>query len=173
MDRDRFWELVGAVRTQAGSSIDDYEKVLRSQLSDLSPEELASFDHHFHQLVDAAYRWKLWAAAYLINGGCSDDGFYYFRGWLVVQGKEIYGRALKDPDSLADICTIPTDEVECEEVLYLYVARDLYEESTGREVGQDWYQNDNPMPDEPKGEPWEEEDLPALLPRLAKIHWHT
>jgi len=25
-------------------------------------------------------------AAYIINGGCSDDGFEYFRRWLVLQG---------------------------------------------------------------------------------------
>jgi hypothetical protein len=29
----------------------------------------------------------MWVAAYLMNGGCSDDGFDYFRGWLIAQGR--------------------------------------------------------------------------------------
>ena len=38
----------------------------------------------------------LWDAAYLINGGCSDDGFDYFRGWLVDQGRETFERCLAE-----------------------------------------------------------------------------
>jgi hypothetical protein len=49
-----------------------------------------------------SYRWDLWGAAYLINGGCSDDGFDYFRGWLLSQGRAIWQATLADPDSLAD-----------------------------------------------------------------------
>lgn len=43
-------------------------------------------------LMADSYRNPLWAAAYVINGGCSDDGFDYFRGWLIVQGHEVYER---------------------------------------------------------------------------------
>ena len=32
------------------------------------------------------YRWDMWAAAYLIGGGCSDDGFIDFRAGLIAQG---------------------------------------------------------------------------------------
>jgi hypothetical protein len=42
-----------------------------------------------------------WGAAYLANGGCSDDGFDYFRGWLIGQGRKVYETVLADPDSLA------------------------------------------------------------------------
>ena len=50
--------------------------------------------------MDRAYRQELWGAAYLINGGCSDDGFVYFLGWLIAQGRDVYQAALPDPDSL-------------------------------------------------------------------------
>ncbi|WP_342210876.1 LysR family transcriptional regulator [Streptomyces sp. DH-12] len=45
----------------------------------------------------------LWAAAYVINGGCSDDGFDYFRGWLIAQGREVFERAVARPGALADL----------------------------------------------------------------------
>jgi hypothetical protein len=34
-----------------------------------------------------------WGAAYLANGGCSDDGFDYFRGWLIGQGRKCTRRS--------------------------------------------------------------------------------
>lgn len=167
MDRSTFWAHAGRVRAQAGADIEAYESALRAELRGLSPEELVSFDQHLHQLVADAYHWKLWAAAYLINGGCSDDGFYYFRAWLVMQGQAIYETALADPDALADVCAVPNEDAECEEVLY--VARQLYEEKTGQELTPQPLRGETPG-DEPSGAPWDEDDLPELLPRLARIH---
>ncbi|MFD8951587.1 DUF4240 domain-containing protein [Streptomyces xanthophaeus] len=45
----------------------------------------------------------LWAAAYLAHGGCSDDGFDYFRGWLIAQGCDVFERVAADPDALAEL----------------------------------------------------------------------
>jgi hypothetical protein len=50
----------------------------------------------------ALYRYDLWAAAYLIGGGCSDDGFIDFRAGLIAQGRDWYHKAAASPDSLAD-----------------------------------------------------------------------
>jgi hypothetical protein len=50
----------------------------------------------------ALYRYDLWAAAYLIGGGCSDDGFIDFRAGLIAQGCDWYQKAAASPDSLAD-----------------------------------------------------------------------
>jgi Protein of unknown function (DUF4240) len=50
----------------------------------------------------ALYRYDLWAVAYLIGGGCSDDGFIDFRAGLIAQGREWYQKAAASPDSLAD-----------------------------------------------------------------------
>ena len=51
--------------------------------------------------MNESYRWDLWSAAYLANGGCSGDGFDYFRGWLIGQGRTAYETVLADPDALA------------------------------------------------------------------------
>lgn len=48
------------------------------------------------------YDWDLWGAAYLINGGASDDGFDYFRGWLLSQGSERWAKVTLDLESAFD-----------------------------------------------------------------------
>lgn len=50
-----------------------------------------------------SHRNQLWAAGYLINDGCSDDGFEYFRAWLIAQGREVFERVVADPDALAGL----------------------------------------------------------------------
>ncbi|WP_412769018.1 DUF4240 domain-containing protein [Micromonospora zamorensis] len=44
----------------------------------------------------------MWAAAYLIGGGCSDDSFIDFRAGVIALGREWYERVLVSPDGLAD-----------------------------------------------------------------------
>ena len=41
------------------------------------------FEAAFRRYLNEAYTWDLWGAADVIHGGCSDDGFEYFRRWLV------------------------------------------------------------------------------------------
>lgn len=41
-------------------------------------------------------------AAYVLMGGCSDDAFDYFGGWLIGQGEEIYNKVMENPEFLAE-----------------------------------------------------------------------
>ena len=66
-------------------------------------------------MLAASYREDLWGAAYLINGGASDDGFEYFRGWLMTQGRAVFARAVADPDSLAELPAVPAAALTGEE----------------------------------------------------------
>ena len=169
MNEDTFWRLVDSVWDQAGPITDEYGDALRSMLAALAPEELIGFEKLFDDVMNRAYRWDLWGAGYVVNGGCSTDGFVYFRAWLVMQGRELFERALADPDSLADLCGDPEEDYECEDVLY--VARELYEEKTGSEMP--YHGTIDAVSSGPAGERWEEDDLEALLPRLTHIHWNA
>jgi len=54
--------------------------------------------------------------------GCSDDGFEYFRCWLISQGKDVFENALRNPDSLVKAFAKlkQTDNIpELEEMLYV------------------------------------------------------
>ncbi|HHQ6600568.1 TPA: DUF4240 domain-containing protein [Serratia fonticola] len=77
-------------------------QALDSALRQLSPEELIAFKKRFTELHNQAYRWDLWAAAYIMGGGCSDDGFMDFRDWLISRGQSVYEAALINPDTLAE-----------------------------------------------------------------------
>jgi hypothetical protein len=102
MDQDRFWDLIGRT-TQYEADPDRQLEALRTTLEELTPAELEAFESAFQRETRRAYSWDLWGAAYLINGGASDDGFEYFQRWLISKGRSVFERAVSDPDSLADM----------------------------------------------------------------------
>ena len=137
--------------------------LLEDRLSILPADEIIDFEHHLGRMVDLAYRWDLWGAAYIINGGCSDDGFEYFRGWLVARGKAIFDAALRDPDTLADVAD--DENAECE--TFLSVALPAYKRASGKKFPDEarWVATGACRGD-PQGNRWTDEDLPKMLPRL-------
>ena len=165
MSTHRFWSLIDQARRDADGDVDEYGLALEGVLAHLTPDELIEFERHFDSLIDAAWRWDLWGAAYILNGGCSDDGFLYFRGWLVMQGQRVYEASLADPDSLADSFVGTGIDYECEDVLY--VARSLYETRAGQEMPLRG--NGGAPTPAPQGRQWTEDDLLSLLPRLASL----
>ena len=78
MPADRFWQVIEHARF--AQDRDAHVKALRTALRKLSLEELISFEVAFRRYLNTAYTWDLWGAAYVINGGCSDDGFGSYRG---------------------------------------------------------------------------------------------
>ncbi|MFF1869770.1 DUF4240 domain-containing protein [Kitasatospora herbaricolor] len=163
MDTDTFWGLLADARARAYTEEQQAEK-LTDLLAALPPEEIVAFERRYSGYHDRAYTWRLWAAGYVVNGGCSDDGFHYFRDWLIARGRACYEQALADPDGLADMFWAEGELAEAESVGY--AAYHAYERVTGVEL---------PCPavaagtahTGPAGEPWEEEDLPGLLPKLS------
>ncbi|MCA8998273.1 MAG: DUF4240 domain-containing protein [Planctomycetaceae bacterium] len=158
MTRNEFWSLIESTR----SCEDLYEQVesIEAALIEMSQEEIVDFERHMADLLKTSYSWELWGAAYLINGGCSDDGFDYFRGWLLTQGQSIFEKALADPDSLADLPGLEQD-VECEEILN--VAQSAYESVA-----------DGDMPMVPiqlpaLGEDWDFDDDEEMRQRYPKL----
>ncbi len=102
-----FWDLI-AQACEPGEEEEWYDRLVE-ELARLPPEDILEFARRFDACIDDAYTVDLWGAAYQINGGCSDDGFYYFRCWLVGMGHQVYEAALANPDSLADL--VSPDEV--------------------------------------------------------------
>lgn len=161
MDETTFWKLIESSKAQCTPSVGDQAEILQEMLLQLPPEEIIAFDRLFYRFRDQAYTWSLWGAAYVIGGGCSDDGFDYFRAGLIAQGRDIYYAALKDPESLADLPDPGVEEFE----EMLYVGRQAYGIATSEEMPDDaGYTH----PQEPKGERWEEEKLEQLFPRLTE-----
>ena len=163
MDVDRFWEL------NAGLAPESAEEQLRDRLSALEPAEIASYQEHFDRALASAYQSNLWAAAYIIEGGCSDDGFMDFRDGLISRGRSVFEAAIADPDSLADVAD-DTEAGFISNESFGYVAREVYESKTD----QDMPNNDVVHPSHPSGEAWDfddgqlcEQKLPALWAKFG------
>src|SRR5262249_16894659 len=135
MDAAAFWNLIEATKRASENQCEQHAQLLQQQLVQLPPEEILSFDRLLSQFMNMAHSDHLWAAAYLINGGCSDDGFMDFRGWLIGGGETVFYAAMQNPDTLAEVIAglpPPRDTYECEDLLY--VALHAYEAKTGQEM---------------------------------------
>jgi hypothetical protein len=171
MDPKRFWDLIAATKRP---SEDEQNDALRDELLKLSPEEVLGFALRYEHLVDAAYRVDLWGAAYTINGGCSDDGFHYFRCWLVDQGQKVYDAALKNPDSLADVVN-PDEEYESSGLDH--AAQEAWLAQTGKSEDDFYAELDRARKrgsgQDLQGEDWDfddDDEVRRRFPRLAAIY---
>ncbi len=168
MDKAQFWRLIEDAKEKSGDDCEEQAELLKRALVKLPPEEIIAFDRILDAFLDEAYRWDLWGAGELINGFCSDDGFFYFRCWLVAQGKTVYENALANPDSLADVVEPDFDNAECEALLY--VAGTAYEAITGLEIPRSVIQQPDASGDytapEPAGPKPNEDNSMDFYPRL-------
>ena len=157
MPADQFWKLLD----QAAGFSDDptaHINALSTELRGLTSEDIKSFEVAFRRYLNKAYTWDLWGAAYVIHGGCSDDGFEYFRRWLVSKGRKVYERASADPDSLAqsEAHPGPYGTWEFEEIYY--VANRIFKEKGGEGDVRDYSEHEAGLAGgEPSGEPFDED----------------
>lgn len=92
-----FWSLIEKSR-----EFENQAEWLTEVLTQKGLEEVVNFEYSFQELMNASYISRLWGAAFVLMGGCSDDAFDYFRGWLIGQGEEIFNKVMKDPEFLAE-----------------------------------------------------------------------
>lgn len=169
MNPDTFWSIVETARKYAKGDGNEFIDRLSDALAKLPPAEIAGFNAQMHHRLNEAFTWPLWGAAYLMCGGCSDDGFEYFRCWLIGQGRKTFEQLVKDPDSAA---TLDLSDEDVEAALFdyeslLYAPGDVYRDAADdEELPDDAFPKG---PAEPKGERWNEDndDLEKLLPKLA------
>ena len=165
MTLDEFWTLIDRTNRSA-ADIDDRIEDLREILSRRSTEDVVAFDRRFTETLDRAYSYDLWGAAYVIQGGCSDDGFWDFRSALISMGKDVFERALADPDSLESLSEEAIDELYAEG--FQYVAGGIYEDRTGSLL-----ERAQPHPLKPTGKKHEDDsgELRRRWPKLFAKHW--
>lgn len=165
MDEERFWQIIEQTGRDSSGDCERQQDLLVAMLKMHPPEQIIAFDAIFTEKFNRTYDHGIWAAAYVMKDGCGDDGFFYFREWLMGQGREVYYTAIDDPDALADLGRLQGN-LECEGLGFCtFIA---YKALTGEELPFDAELTREPA--EPYGEDWEEEDLPALLPRLAALY---
>lgn len=165
MTQARFWQILAE---SAHNTTDQQSQAaaLRVALDRLTPHEIEAFAEIFDELMRRSYRWDLWGAGFVVEGGMSDDGFEYFRRWLISRGEAAFEKVSADPDSLVDI--IPDDhdgEFEFEE--FGYVAGEAWAKKTGRGA-EAMPHKARPYNSDPSGTPFTE-DPAALKKRYPKL----
>lgn len=159
MDIDRFWKIIETSKDKSGGNYEKQQEELKKILLQLTPSKIIEFDNRFQSLKGQIYDWDFWAAAYIIRGGCSDDCFSDFRGWLIGQGRDVFEKAVDDIETLSELDH--TNDSDWEGLSY--VPMEAYELITGK-----------PMPGgmphnfELSGKEWEE-DKSILELRYPKI----
>ena len=171
MRTDDFWAVIDRATADRPDYPDEVAKLAAAELATRDPEEIVTWDRHLGKVMAASSTEDLWAAAYLINGGCSAEGFDAFRGWLIAHGRSAVARAVADPDSLADLPEVRAAAqsgavVEADEVLT--IGAEAYALATGGEL---------PPSPAPPGRPdlaqlWDfddEDEMRRRLPRLSAL----
>ena len=172
MRTDDFWAVIDRATADRPDSPGEVAKRAVAELAASDPEEIVAWGRHLDKVLAASGKEDLWAAAYLINGGCSEEGFDNFRGWLIATGREVLARAVHEPDSLAELAAVRAASAtgavfEAEEVLS--IADDAYGQATGSGL---------PPPGEvirtrpDAAELWDfddEDEMARRLPRLAAL----
>ena len=158
MSEEIFWAIIE--RTRKAGSYQAQLGELENELLKLPVSEIEKFDNRFTSLMANSYTYKLWGAAYVINGGCSDDCFDYFRQYLISHGKARFYQALSDPESMAP--WIKSEEQEEWEGLG-YAAGNAYLIKANKPIPKSYAPQYKIV-----GKPFKEEDLPREYPKLAK-----
>lgn len=136
MNRAVFWSIIEDARQSSGGDCERQAAVIEATLRALPADEILSFGNMIDELVIESYQKALWIACDLINGGCTNDGFEDFRGWLIAQGRRVYEQALRDADSLGSLPEVVNrsdswkQPLHCEAILAAYW--EPYEQRTGR-----------------------------------------
>lgn len=176
MDIQQFWTLIEHARDQVpdpadGDAVADRASTL---LADRPHAEIIQAQQALWDLMAVSYAKPLWAAAYVVNGGCSDDGFEYFRGWLITQGQATFERVVAAPDELATLPAIQEAadagvEMECEGTLA--IASSAHVVATGQQLPGDSFRIDYPALDPDWDFDFDDgKEIGRRLPRLAGLY---
>ncbi|MFG6352033.1 MAG: DUF4240 domain-containing protein [Oscillospiraceae bacterium] len=184
MNKDLFWEIIDSVnKSFAGMDRESRRCQVVEKLLKLSLEEILDWDLILMEYSNAACRNDLWAASAALGAHYTDDGFAYFRSWLISRGKEVYMNAMRDPDSLA---AVPLEGESLNYERFGYAAYEAYDaklfridpdsQSTmhdaiiGREldpkIKKEIHAELPKRKDIPEG--WPAWMLPALFPNISK-----
>lgn len=176
MDADVFWALVDRSREQVdrnkaddGDDFYQFQVVhLKRLLSELTPADIVAFYKRYHDLHCRAYTWDLWAVAYWLYGGCSDDSFADFRAGLISLGRDWFERIVSDPDRAAELAS-------ASDVPYLIGCDDFaplsglaYKNKTGRRLSDD-APPATPHPRTPAGDDFEFDDADEMRRRFPRL----
>lgn len=106
MNEQILWMLVEQTQRENGN-IYKQSQILIELLSKWSLPLILKFEKIYWDLMRRSYDADLWAAAYVLNDGCSQDNFLHFRNWLLLQGQATFRRTVEDPETITEWLDLP------------------------------------------------------------------
>ena len=161
IDEELFWRLLGEARDGA-ETVEAQAELLVSRLETFRGPQIRRFQTILYKQMRRAYHWNVWALASIAQDGCSDDAFEEFRAWLILQGNDLLELAVHRPAQAMHY--VPKGLGTCANVL-LQAPAIAYEKRTGKPLVPP-----TDIEAEPRGEPWEEEELQARYPTLWRYY---
>lgn len=173
LDESIFWDIVDK---SLKNSNDEYHQIsfLVKEIEKLSLKEIVGFRLRTDKLLYDTYNAKMWCAGYLMNGGCSDDVFDYFRNWVISRGKEVFYNAKQNPDSLISEYIEGKEYYDFED--FWYVALTAFNNKTGEDlydyISEDFKTNERNYPQfEFTWSDEKPETIKAICPKLFDKMW--
>jgi hypothetical protein len=174
LDENLYWSIIEK-SLKSTSDQEAQEQFLIKEIRNLTPKQMIGFRLRTDKLLYDTYNSEMWCAGYIMNGGCSDDGFEYFRNWVISRGKETYYNAKQNPDTLINHVIEGEDYYDFES--FWYVALEAFQQKTGKDL-YDYIDYDNFKTCEgnyPNFQfNWEEENpesMKKICPRLFNKLW--
>ncbi|MBN8694003.1 MAG: DUF4240 domain-containing protein [Bacteroidetes bacterium] len=169
LDEDLFWKIIEKSLKNT-SDQDSQEQFLIKEIGSLTPKQIIGFRLRTDKLLYDTYNSEMWCAGYIMNCGCSDDSFEYFRNWIISRGKQAYYNAKQEPDTLINEVIEGVEFYDFES--FWYVALEAFQQKTGKDL-YDFIDYDNFKHCEGNYPPinftWEEENgesMRKICPRL-------
>ncbi|SDF53939.1 DUF4240 domain-containing protein [Cellulophaga baltica] len=131
IDEVLFWNIVDA-SVKYTKNQEEQEQFLIKEIEKLTPQQMIGFRLRTDKLLYDTYSSEMWCAGYIMNRGCSDDGFEYFRNWIISRGKDTYYKAKQNPDSL--VLEFVEGEAYYDFESFWYVALTAFKNKTGKEL---------------------------------------
>lgn len=172
MTKYDFWRLIDYSRRDMDPACPNENQerqfnLLEEALALLPPSEICGYETIFNEYFMRTYRRDLWAVISIIEGGCSDDGFDYFRAWMISMGEAPFRAMEAAPDSLTDFADLPGGECMSFDD-FMVCPRLVYKKITGEALPESCYTHRRP--DKPIGEPWPA-DLAGFFQRTFPKTW--
>ncbi|MEP7375701.1 MAG: DUF4240 domain-containing protein [Chitinophagaceae bacterium] len=134
-----YWQIVAESLKNSNNQADQSQNLV-NQLIQLNAMDIVGFKLRTDQLLFATYLSDIWCAGYLLNRGCSADGFENFRNWIISRGKDVYYKGKENPDSLVDQVEHERQLYEFEE--FFYLGPSAFDTKTGQTL-YDYIDEDN------------------------------
>jgi hypothetical protein len=104
----QFWKIISSAAKKK-KSLKQWEVALEKKLTKLKLAELVAFQLRVDELLLRSYHEDLLCACAILEGTTDSTSFDGFRCWLIMHGKNVFEKALNNPDAITELLT---DDVE-------------------------------------------------------------